>query len=90
MNNLWEIDQAFTWIKNKHEIKVGGNFMSTRFAFLSPAHPNGTMSFTGAYTQDWGWPIFYTECQSLRSSTSPNFSVSSDFVPLSISRIAIA
>jgi hypothetical protein len=50
VNNLWEIDQAFTWIKNKHEIKVGGNFMSTRFAFLSPAHPNGTMSFTGAYT----------------------------------------
>ena len=50
VNNLWEIDQAFTWIKSKHEIKIGGNFMSTRFAFLSPAKPNGTMSFTGAYT----------------------------------------
>lgn len=50
VNNLWEIDQAFTWVKAKHEIKIGANFMSTRFAFLSPAHPNGTMSFTGAYT----------------------------------------
>lgn len=50
VNNLWEIDQAFTWLKAKHEIKIGGNFMSTRFAFLSPAHPNGTMNFTGAYT----------------------------------------
>jgi Carboxypeptidase regulatory-like domain len=50
VNNLWEMDQAFTWLKAKHEIKIGGNFMSTRFAFLSPAHPNGTMSFTGAYT----------------------------------------
>jgi hypothetical protein len=50
VNNLWEIDQALTWIKGPHEVKIGGNFMSTRFAFFSPAHPNGTMSFTGAYT----------------------------------------
>ncbi|MEO8736303.1 MAG: carboxypeptidase regulatory-like domain-containing protein [Edaphobacter sp.] len=50
VNNLWEIDQAVTLIKGKHEIKAGVNYMSTRFAFLTPAHPNGTMSFTGAYT----------------------------------------
>jgi hypothetical protein len=50
VNNLWEVDQAFTLMKGKHELKFGVNYMSTRFAFLSPAHPNGTMSFTGAYT----------------------------------------
>jgi hypothetical protein len=50
VNNLWEVDQAVTLIRGKHEIKAGVSYMSTRFAFLSPAHPNGTMSFTGAYT----------------------------------------
>jgi hypothetical protein len=50
VNNLWEVDQALTMTKGKHEIKAGVTYMSTRFAFLSPAHPNGTISFTGAYT----------------------------------------
>jgi len=50
VNNLWEVDQVLTLTRGKHEIKAGITYMSTRFAFLSPAHPNGTMSFTGAYT----------------------------------------
>lgn len=50
VNNLWEVDEALSLIRGKHEIKLGMNYMSTRFAFLTPAHPNGTVSFNGAYT----------------------------------------
>ncbi|WP_162539250.1 carboxypeptidase regulatory-like domain-containing protein [Granulicella sp. WH15] len=50
VNNLWEVDQAVTLTKGKHEIKAGVSYMSTRFAFLSPAHPNGTINFNGTYT----------------------------------------
>jgi Carboxypeptidase regulatory-like domain len=50
VNNLWEIDQALSWVKGSHELKVGFNWMSTRFAFFTPAHPNGTYSFNGSYT----------------------------------------
>ena len=50
VNNLWEVDHALTLIRGKHEIKMGVNYMSTRFAFFTPAHPNGTIAFTGAYT----------------------------------------
>ena len=49
-NNLWEFDQALSVVKGNHELKFGFNWMSTRFAFLSPAHPNGTMTFNGSYT----------------------------------------
>lgn len=50
VNNLWETDQAFSWVKGSHEWKVGFNFMSTRFAFFTPPHPNGTYTFNGSYT----------------------------------------
>jgi hypothetical protein len=50
VENLFEFDQAFTYLKGKHEIKGGANYISTEFAFFSPAHPNGTMNFTGVYT----------------------------------------
>ncbi|MCU1261860.1 MAG: Oar protein, partial [Bryobacterales bacterium] len=50
VNNLWQVDQAFSWVKNSHELTFGFNWMSTRFAFLSPAHPNGTYTFNGSYT----------------------------------------
>jgi hypothetical protein len=50
VENLWEFDQAFTYLKGRHEIKGGANYISTEFAFFSPAHPNGTMNFSGAYT----------------------------------------
>ncbi len=49
-NNIWEADQAFTWVKGSHELKFGFNFMITNFAFFTPAHPNGTYSFNGSYT----------------------------------------
>ena len=50
VNNIWQIDQAFTWVKSSHELTFGFNFMSTRFAFNSPPHPNGTYTFNGSYT----------------------------------------
>ena len=50
VNNLWEVDQALSWVKGSHELKFGFNWMSTRFAFFTPPHPNGTYSFNGSYT----------------------------------------
>jgi hypothetical protein len=50
VNNNWEVDQAFTLIKGNHEIKVGVDYQSRRFAFLSPTWPVGQMVFSGAYT----------------------------------------
>ncbi len=50
VNNLWEVDQAVSWVKGSHELKFGFNWMSTRFGFFTPAHPNGTYSFNGSYT----------------------------------------
>ena len=50
VNNMWELDQAFSWIRNRHELKFGFNFQSRRFAFHSPGAPNGQFSFSGVYT----------------------------------------
>ena len=37
INNNWEVDQAFTWVKGSHELKFGFDWMSRRFAFFSPS-----------------------------------------------------
>ena len=50
INNNWEIDQALSWVRGRHEVKVGFDFMSRRFAFTSPGAPNGSYSFTGVYS----------------------------------------
>jgi hypothetical protein len=50
VNNLIEIDQALSLVKSSHELKFGFNWLSTRFAFFTPPKPNGSFSFTGAYT----------------------------------------
>jgi hypothetical protein len=50
VNNNWEIDQAFSIVHDRHELKFGFDFMSRRFAFFSPGAPNGQYSFTGIYT----------------------------------------
>ncbi|WP_213806625.1 carboxypeptidase-like regulatory domain-containing protein [Granulicella sp. dw_53] len=50
VNNNWEVDQAFTLIKGNHELKVGVDFQSRRFAFFSPTYPVGQMTFSGVYT----------------------------------------
>ncbi len=50
INNNWEVDQAFTWVKGSHELKFGFDWMSRRFAFFSPSYPNGSYNFNGSYT----------------------------------------
>ena len=50
INNNWEVDQAFSWVKGNHELKFGFDFMSRRFAFFSPTYPVGTYNFNAAYT----------------------------------------
>jgi len=50
INNNWEIDQAFSLVRSRHEFKVGFDFLSRRFAFFSPGAPNGQFTFSGVYT----------------------------------------
>lgn len=50
VNNLYEIDQAMSWIHGKHEFKFGFNWMTTQFAFLTPPKPVGSFTFNGSYT----------------------------------------
>jgi hypothetical protein len=50
VNNLYEIDQALSWVHGKHEIKFGFNWMTTTFAFFTPPKPVGSYSFNGSYT----------------------------------------
>ena len=50
INNNWEIDQAFSIVRGKHEFKAGFDYLSRRFAFFSPSAPSGSFSFTGVYT----------------------------------------
>lgn len=50
VNNNWEIDQAFSWVHDRHEFKFGYDFMSRRFAFFSPGAPNGSFTFSGIYS----------------------------------------
>ena len=50
VNNLYEVAQALSWVRGKHEVKAGFNWMSTTFAFFTPPKPVGSYSFNGAYT----------------------------------------
>ncbi len=50
VNNNWEIDQAFSWVRGRHELKFGFDYMSRRFAFHSPGAPSGQFTFSGIYT----------------------------------------
>lgn len=50
VNNNWEIDQAFSLVHDRHELKFGFDFMSRRFAFFSPGAPNGQYTFSGIYS----------------------------------------
>lgn len=50
INNNWEIDQAFSLVHDRHEIKFGFDWMSRRFAFFSPGAPNGSYTFSGNYS----------------------------------------
>lgn len=52
VNNNWEFDQAFSWVKGHHEWKFGVEVMTRRFAFFSPGFPVGQFAFTGVYTNN--------------------------------------
>ena len=65
VNNLWETDQAFSWVKGSHEWKFGFNFMSTRFAFSrlrTPMEPIASMGRTPVTV----WRISYMGVRSAR------------------------
>ena len=49
-NNLWEVAQALSWVKGRHELKFGFNWMVTTFAFFTPPKPVGAFTFNGSYT----------------------------------------
>jgi hypothetical protein len=50
VNNNWEIDQAFSLVRGRHELKFGFDYMSRRFAFFSPGAPVGAFTFSGVYS----------------------------------------
>jgi len=50
VNNNWEIDQAFSLVRDRHELKFGFDYMSRRFAFHSPGAPSGQFTFSGVYS----------------------------------------
>jgi hypothetical protein len=50
VNNIYEIAQALSWVKSKHELKFGFNWMTTNFAFFTPPKPVGSYNFNAAYT----------------------------------------
>ncbi|MBI2686031.1 MAG: TonB-dependent receptor [Acidobacteria bacterium] len=50
VNNNWELDQAFSWVHDRHELKFGFDWMSRRFAFYSPGAPTGQYTFSGIYS----------------------------------------
>src|SRR5215813_11794003 len=50
VNNMWEIDQAFSKVHDRHELKFGFDYSSRRFAFHSPGAPSGAFNFSGIYS----------------------------------------
>jgi len=52
VNNMWEIDHAFSWVRDRHELKFGFDYSSRRFAFISPGAPSG------AHGSAWAFPGF--------------------------------
>ena len=73
VNNNWEIDQAFSWVRNRHELKFGFDYMSRRFAFHSPGAPNGQFTFSGIYS-NFGLADFLFGNRSVLAWTSRNSS----------------
>src|SRR5258708_18914341 len=50
VNNMWEIDQAFSKVHDRHELKFGFYYSSRPFAFISPSAPSGAFTSTSVYT----------------------------------------
>jgi len=50
INNIYEADQALSWVHDKHEFKFGFNWMTTTFGFFTPPKPVGSFNFNASYT----------------------------------------
>lgn len=50
INNIYEADQALSWVHGKHELKFGFNWTTASFGFFTPPKPVGSYSFNGSYT----------------------------------------
>ena len=50
IDNNWEVDQALSWVKGAHEIKVGFDWQSHRQTNYDPLWPVGLFTFSGVYT----------------------------------------
>jgi len=68
VNNNWEFNQAFSVVKGSHEIKVGFDWRSLRFAFYSPGFPSGTL-LSAAPIPVMAWPTSYTDVPLVQNST---------------------
>lgn len=49
VNNNWQIAPTLSWVRGRHEWKLGYDYMSRRFAFHSPGAPSGAFTFNGNY-----------------------------------------
>jgi hypothetical protein len=52
IDNNYEIDQAFSWSKGNHEIKLGFDWQSRRQAKQDPLYPVGRFVFSNTYSGD--------------------------------------
>jgi hypothetical protein len=50
-NQTSAVSVAMLWIRDKHNIRFGGDFRRQEFNYLSQQNPRGTFTFTGAATQ---------------------------------------
>ena len=57
VNNLYEIDQALSWVHGKHEIKFGFNWMTTTFAFFTPPKPVGSVKTLSGHAPASAQPL---------------------------------
>jgi len=56
VNNNWEIDQAFSWVHDRHELKFGYDFMSRRSRFSRRARPTARSRLV-VFIAVLDWPI---------------------------------
>lgn len=75
INNNWEIDNAFSWVRDRHELKFGFDYMSRRFAFQSPGAPNGQYTFSGIYSNFGLADFLYGTPISSRLDVTPFFNL---------------
>jgi len=50
-NTFIQFTDNFSWSKGKHTIKIGGDFVRTRFNLIGNDRPRGAFTFSGVYSQ---------------------------------------